>query len=52
MIKAHSRTQSNIALSSAEAKLYATVSAASEGLGLRAMLNDYGVEAAPRAIIE
>ena len=42
VIKHYSRTQSTIALSSAEAELYATVSAASEGLGLAAMCNEYG----------
>ena len=42
LIKSYSRTQSNIALSSAEAELYAMVSAASEGLGLAAMIQDYG----------
>ena len=42
LVKACSRTQSNIALSSAEAELYATVSAASEALGLKAMAKDFG----------
>ena len=42
LIKSYSRTQSNIALSSAEAELYAMVSAASEGLGLAAMIKDCG----------
>ena len=42
LIKSYSRTQSNIALSSAEAELYAMASAASEGLGLAAMIKDYG----------
>ena len=42
LIKHYSRTQSTIALSSAEAELYATVSAASEGLGLAAMCGEYG----------
>ena len=43
LLKAYSRTQSNIALSSAEAELYATVAAASEGLGLKAMARDFGI---------
>ena len=47
MIKAYSRTQANIGLSSAEAELYATVSAASEGLGLRAMAIDFGMKLDP-----
>ena len=42
VIKHYSRTQSTIALSSAESELYATVSAASEGLGLAAMCSEYG----------
>lgn len=42
LLKSFSRTQSNIALSSAEAELYATVTAASEGMGLTAMAKDYG----------
>ena len=44
LLKSFSRTQSNIALSSAEAELYATVTAASEGMGLTAMAKDYGKE--------
>ena len=43
LLKSYSRTQSNIALSSAEAELYATVTAASEGMGLVAMARDYGM---------
>ena len=42
LIRSFSRTQSSIALSSAEAELYAMVSAASEGMGARAMVKDYG----------
>ena len=41
-VKARSRTQSTIALSSAEAEFYALVSAASEALGLAAMTSDFG----------
>ena len=42
LIKAYSRTQSNVALSSGEAEFYAAVSAASESLGVVAMTEDYG----------
>ena len=45
--KAYSRTQAYIALSSAEAELYATVAAASEGLGLKAMSRDFGMSLDP-----
>ena len=44
VLKSYSRTQSNIALSSGEAELYATVTAASEGLGLTAMAKDFGMD--------
>ena len=37
LLKAYSKTQANIALSSAEAEYYSMVKAASEGLGLKAM---------------
>ena len=42
MVRTYCRTQNNIALSSAEAELYAMVSAASEGLGAKAMALDFG----------
>ena len=42
LIKAYSRTQSNIALSSGESEFYALVAAASESLGIVAMTEDYG----------
>ena len=42
LLKTYSRTQSTIALSSAEAELYATVQGASEGLGMAAMALDFG----------
>ena len=42
VIKHYSRMQSTISLNSAEAELYATVSAASEGFGLAAMCGEYG----------
>ena len=41
LIKAFSRTQANIALSSGEAEFYSMVGATSEALGLRAMMDDY-----------
>ena len=52
VMKAYSRTQSNIALSSAEAELYATVTAASEGLGLSSMARDYGMEIQARLHVD
>ena len=42
LLKAYSRTQSNIALSSGEAEYYALVATASEALGLVAMTDDFG----------
>jgi hypothetical protein len=45
LIKAYSRTQSNIALSSGEAEFYALVSTASEALGIVAMTEDFGDKA-------
>ena len=42
LLETYSRTQSTIALSSAEAELYATVQGASEGLGTAAMALDFG----------
>ena len=47
VIKHYSRTQSTIAPSSAEAELYAIVSAASESLGLAAMCGEYGQPLCP-----
>ena len=41
-VKAYSRTQSNIALSSGVAEFYGLVSTASEALGLVAMTEDFG----------
>ena len=40
LIKAQSKTQSNIALSSGEAAFYSMVSATSEAMGLKALLQD------------
>ena len=45
LVKAISRTQSNIALSSGEAEFYGLVSTASEALGLVAMTEDFGDKA-------
>ena len=42
LIRAYSRTQSNIALSSGEGEFYALVSTASEALGVVAMSEDFG----------
>ena len=42
LIRAYSRTQSNIALSSGEAEFYALVATASEALGIVAMTEDFG----------
>ena len=47
LIKAFSRTQSNIALSSGEAEFYSMVGASSEALGLKAMTRDYEEEISP-----
>ena len=44
LIKAFSRTQAVVALSSAEAELYALVTAASETLGLKAVAADFGID--------
>ena len=45
LIKAYSRTQSNIALSFGEAEFYALVATASEALGIVAMTEDFGEKA-------
>ena len=47
LLKTYSRTQNTIALSSAEAELYATVQGASEGLGFAAMALDFGKTMVP-----
>ena len=43
LIRAYSRTQATVALSSAEAELYATVRASAEYIGIASMLKDFGV---------
>ena len=52
LVKAYSRTQSNIALSSGEAEFYSMVSASSEALGLKAMTKDYEDEAEPYLYVD
>ena len=47
MLRAYSKTQSNIALSSGEAEYYAMVKAASESMGLKAMVADFQREIEP-----
>ena len=47
MLRAYSKTQSNIALSSGEAEYYAMVKAASESMGLKAMVADFNREIEP-----
>ena len=47
LIRAYSKTQSNIALSSGEAEFYSMVAASSEAIGLRAMTIDYDHELEP-----
>ena len=42
MLRSYSKTQGNVALSSAEAELYPMVSATSEGLAALAMALDFG----------
>ena len=43
LIKAWSKTQSLIALSSGESEFYAALKASAEGLGLMSMLKDFGI---------
>ena len=52
LLKSYSRTQSNIALSSAEAELYAMVSASSEALGFKSMFKDYGRVVDPTVMVD
>ena len=52
LIKAYSKTQANIALSSAEAEYYSMVKAASEGLGLKAMTMDYNKPLSPWMFVD
>ena len=52
LLKTYSQTQSTIALSSAEAELYATVQEASEGLGVSAMAIDFGKVIVPLMYVD
>jgi hypothetical protein len=44
LVKAWSKTQATIALSSAEAELYAAVKASAETIGMMSILKDFGIE--------
>eukprot|EP00973_Karenia_brevis_P091432 12407404-Karenia_brevis.AAC.1 len=48
LIKSWSKTQSLIALSSAESELYACIKATAEGLGIAAAMRDFGEEVSGR----
>ena len=52
LIRTLSKTQNNIALSSAEAELYAMVHGASEGLGAQAMARDFGLQVRPHLWVD
>ena len=52
LIKAYSKTQANIALSSAEAEYYSMVKSASEGLWLKAMTMDYCEPLSPWMLVD
>ena len=52
LIRSYAKTQATIALSSGEAELYATVMASSEGLGLRAMMLDFGIDEIPHLFVD
>ena len=52
LIQSISRTQPNVALSSAEAELYAMVHAGSEGLGTRPMGIDFGMSLSPHLHVD
>jgi hypothetical protein len=43
-LKSWAKSQSTVALSSAESELYACIKASSEGLGMISMLKDFGIE--------
>ncbi len=51
-VKTYSRSQKSIALSSAEAELYAIVSGLSEALGMQSILHDLGIETAVRCFTD
>ena len=52
LVRSISKTQSNIALSSAEAELYAMTYAASAGLGAKAMAEDFGMCVRPHLHVD
>ena len=52
LIKTYSKTQANIALSSAEAEYYSMVKAAPEGLGLKTMTEDSNKPPVPRMFVD
>ena len=52
LLDSYAKTQSNIALSSAEAELYAFVSAASDAIGLRSMARDFGLDLTPHLFVD
>ena len=52
LIRSYAKTQATIALSSGEAELYATVMASSEGLGLKAMMVDFGISVTPHVYVD
>ena len=44
LLRSYSKTQAVLALSSAEAELYALTSAASDGMGMKLMMQEYGIQ--------
>ena len=52
VLKSWSKNQAVIALSSAEAELYAAVKASCEVLGTRSMAEDFGISLLPRAAVD
>ena len=52
LIGSYAKTQATIALSSGEAELYATVMASSEGLGIKAMMMDFGIIVTPHLYVD
>ena len=52
VVKAWSKTQSLVALSSAESEFYATVKAATESMGVLAMLEDFREKATVRMHVD
>ena len=52
LVRSYAKTQAVIALSSAEAELYATTMASSEALGLKAMMADFGIHVTPHMFVD